>query len=119
MKNVLSENLRIFRVKNGFSQSQLGEMLGLTRKLYNMIESGMRGVKTDRLLKICEVTGMSPNDLLGYEGGDVRHVVLTSLLDWRCIDKLAKSATLQRVINQIILSFDKLEKEAAQYANDH
>lgn len=121
MRNILSENLRIFRQHNGLTQEDMARGIGITRELYNAIERGDRNVKVDRLLKICKATDLSPNDLLGFDVVPVRHVVLSSLLDGRCVDKLAKSKALQRVINQIILAcdIDKLEKEAAKYAHDH
>ena len=60
---------------------------------------------------------MASFDYSGYRVPGT-HVLV---LDPRCIEKLAKSPVLQRVINQIILAcdIDELEKEAAQYAHDH
>ncbi len=70
---MLSDNLRFFRVKEGLSQQQLADKIGVSKMLISYYESGKRMVNSSTLLKLCEVLSILPAQLLldQEEGIDV------------------------------------------------
>ena len=48
---IFGKILRDFRVKNGFTQEQLSEKLGISLKYISRIENGNNGIKTQTLIK--------------------------------------------------------------------
>lgn len=52
------------RVSCGLTQEQMAEMLGFSRKFYNMLETGQREMKPAYLYAICQITGFKEDDLL-------------------------------------------------------
>jgi len=61
---MLSDNLRFFRVKEGLSQQQLADKIGVSKMLISYYESGKRMVNSSTLLKLCDVFGILPAQLL-------------------------------------------------------
>jgi|TARA_B110000211_G_scaffold31648_1_gene32105 DNA-binding XRE family transcriptional regulator len=49
------ENLRLQRIKKGYSQEYLGEQLGLSQVAYHKIENGKTKLQVKCLLKLCMV----------------------------------------------------------------
>ena len=62
-----SENLVAFRKKAGISQDKLAEQLHITRQAVSKWESGSSMPDVEMLSKLCQVLGITPNQLLGYE----------------------------------------------------
>lgn len=60
-------NLKKLRERNGLSQANLAEKIGLSQQMVSYIETGLRDVTTGTLLLICEVLNCTPNEILGYE----------------------------------------------------
>ena len=52
--------------KRGLTQEQVSEKLGHSASWLSRKISGARKMNCDELLKICEVTGISPQELLGF-----------------------------------------------------
>ena len=48
---IFGKILRDFRVKNGLTQEQLSEKLGISLKYISRIENGNNGIKTQTLIK--------------------------------------------------------------------
>lgn len=63
IKNVFGKNLRKFRLRKGFSQEKLAEIVGLGAKSISPIEGGHRFVAIDKLEKLCEVLEVEPFQL--------------------------------------------------------
>ena len=55
--------LRKFRVKNGFTQEQLSEKLGISLKYISRIENGNNGIKTQTLINYMNLLGITPNTI--------------------------------------------------------
>lgn len=55
--------IKDYRIKKGYSQQQLAELLGATQAAVAMWESGARLPRTDKLPKLAEVLGCSVADL--------------------------------------------------------
>ena len=68
------ENLEIFahrvkeeRKKRRMSQTELGEILGLTHKSISTIESGLRGTTIEKLILLAKFFDVSTDYLLGLK----------------------------------------------------
>jgi DNA-binding XRE family transcriptional regulator len=59
------ENLRLQRIKKGYSQEYLGEQLGLTQYAYHKIENGKTKLQVKCLLELCMVLEIQVEALLG------------------------------------------------------
>lgn len=55
--------IKDYRIKKGFSQAKLAELMDTTQAAVAMWESGARMPRTDKLPKIAEVLGCSVADL--------------------------------------------------------
>ena len=58
------ENLRLQRIKKGYSQEYLGEQLGLTQYAYHKIENGKTKLQVKCLLELCMVLEIEIQDLV-------------------------------------------------------
>jgi DNA-binding XRE family transcriptional regulator len=71
-------NLKEFRLKNGYSQSDIAEILGVTQPHYHKLEVGKSLANSNQILKLCDVFKCTPNDLFGIKGS---YVVAMDQLD--------------------------------------
>ena len=60
---IFGKILRDFRVKNGLTQEQLSEKLGISLKYISRIENGNNGIKTQTLIKYINLLGITPNTI--------------------------------------------------------
>lgn len=66
IKNMgLKENLKALRKKNGITQQEIAEYLGIDTTSYGRIERGERNLSTDRLELISKFYNISLNAVLG------------------------------------------------------
>ena len=54
--------LREFRVRNGYTQEQLSEKLGISLKYISRIENGYSGIKTQTIIKCMNLLGIQMPD---------------------------------------------------------
>ena len=69
-KNVISENLRLFRIKNKLTQQQLASKMqtlgvNMDQQMLSRIESNDRIVTDYELACLCHILRVEPQDLLG------------------------------------------------------
>ena len=64
-----AERLKYLRTKNGYTQSELSEILGISQSAVGMYEQGRREPDSTLLKKICEVFDVSTDYLLGHNAG--------------------------------------------------
>lgn len=57
-------NLRDYRKANGLTQKELGARIGVTSQAVTKWENGSRLPRMNDVLKICEVLGCTPDDLV-------------------------------------------------------
>lgn len=69
-KNLIGKNLYKYRKKCGLTQFEVAEKAGLSDRTYADIERGQTIMRIDTLLKICDVLGITPNDILTEEDLD-------------------------------------------------
>jgi len=61
--NYLPANIKFLRKKNGWTQKQLAEILGVTNSQISMYESGDNEPKLDAFFKLTELFGVNSDDL--------------------------------------------------------
>lgn len=61
-------NLRDYRRANGLTQKELGDRIGVTSQAVNKWENGSRLPRMNDVLRICEVLGCTPDDLVKEDG---------------------------------------------------
>ena len=79
MKNQIGFKIKSSRRKQGISQADLSEKLGISSSYLNLIESGKRNVNVELLLKTSEVLGIELKDLSKKEDANLYHDVLELL----------------------------------------
>jgi transcriptional regulator with XRE-family HTH domain len=57
--------VRQYRLRKGLSQSALGAAIGVTFQQVQKYEKGTNAIATARLPRLCDVLGITPNDLYG------------------------------------------------------
>lgn len=64
---VLATRIKELRLTLGYSQTQLAAKLHMTQPAVQMWERGESAPPVCRLLQICDVFGVTPNYMLGYD----------------------------------------------------
>jgi DNA-binding XRE family transcriptional regulator len=64
VENVFGRNVLEYRKLFGLSRQELAELLGIGRSMVSQIENGRHTTTIERLLQLCEVFKVTPNDLL-------------------------------------------------------
>lgn len=65
MGDNFNENLKCARERNGFSQKDVAEKIGVAKSTYSLYESGNREPNVQTIKKIADVLNVSADDLLG------------------------------------------------------
>lgn len=66
-KEAFAKNIRVSRVSMKLSQEEFAKLVGCSQDTISNYESGSGCVPgTDKLIAICNVCGISPNELLGW-----------------------------------------------------
>lgn len=60
-------NLKTLRIKNGMTQAQLAQKLGLTKSVISAYETGLRLPSYDILINVARIYNVSTDYLLGVE----------------------------------------------------
>ena len=59
----MGNNIKYYRLKNGFTQSKLAELIGVNQNTISEYESGKYYPAMDIAIKLSEVLNVSVNDL--------------------------------------------------------
>ena len=62
----ISENVKIFRTKSGFSQQELAKRIGVSQQMIFAIEKGYSVPSVAVLVAMSDTLHTTPNDILGY-----------------------------------------------------
>ena len=57
--------LKECRAKYGKKQAEVAKAINVTQNAYSMMESGSRGISSDKLIKLAKFYGCSTDELLG------------------------------------------------------
>ena len=67
MNGILNQNIRNFRKFKGISQEELGNQIGKSKNVISNWERGDNSPDIDCVEMICQVLGVTPNQLFGWE----------------------------------------------------
>ena len=59
------ENIRSIRIDKGYTQKQIGEILGVSQNTYSQYEIGILNFPVDAIIKLADFYGVSTDYLLG------------------------------------------------------
>ena len=76
---LIGERIRIFRMRNGYTQAQLAERVGLSDVYIRYIESARRTAKLDTYVSILNALGHTMDELLsGFQVHDSLRIPISS-----------------------------------------
>lgn len=61
------QNLRTIRIKRGFSQMDIAEVLNTTQQQYSKYENGQNEIPVRHVITLCKFYGISADWLLGLK----------------------------------------------------
>ena len=64
----IGQRIREIRVARGLSQEKVGEAMGLTFQQIQKYEKGTNRLSGSRMVVMCELFGVTPNDIVGVNG---------------------------------------------------
>lgn len=63
LRQHIGENLKRIREQKGLTQKEMAKLLGYSFGGYVKIEQGARGISTEKIYKVADKIGCSPNDI--------------------------------------------------------
>lgn len=69
-----NQNLAALRKSKNLSQEEIADRLGVSRQAISKWENGQALPETANIIKLCEILGVTPNELLGYENNAAQPV---------------------------------------------
>ena len=98
-ENRLGVNLARFRKLAGYTQTEIGELIGVSQSLLAHYEAGRRNIPVSLLVPISDVLKISIIDLFDQEQGSVKLTALTPLEK-----RIEQLKTLPRSQQKMLLS---------------
>jgi len=98
--NNLSDRIRLMRIAQGLSQTQLAEQIGITQAFMSELEKGKKTPSVDVLEKLCGALGCSADYLLGTPKGSKHSVMKEETLPIGLAPKSINPNVLQEVIDR-------------------
>lgn len=63
----IAKRLHELRIYRSYKQSEVAKLLNVSQRTYEAYEQGKRVLPLEKLLSLCELYRITPNELLGYE----------------------------------------------------
>ena len=101
IKRALGKRIKIVRQRNGLTQDQLAEQVGLSPKYISGIERGVENPTIDILLRVATMLGVEPYDLFLFGESEESEKVLR-----KGIEKMVREADREK----LQLYFDVMRK---------
>lgn len=82
----IGERIKILRIEKGFNQDEIAEKLNISRSAYQRIESGESKTWAAKLIELCTILNVEPDDLIQYDkiivnngqhGGESHNSIIT------------------------------------------
>lgn len=101
IKRAVGKRIKIVRQRNGLTQDQLAEQLGLSPKYISGIERGVENPTMDILLRVAKMLGVEPYDLFLFGESEESEKALR-----KGIEKMVREADPEK----LQLYFDVMRK---------
>lgn len=85
LKKTLGANIRTARMRLGFTQEQMAEMLEMSPEVYGRMERGLIFPSVKRLVNICGKLGVSADQLLGLTLSEVPPALTVGQDEWSSV----------------------------------
>ena len=111
MQTTIGTNLKVWRVKLGYSQEIIAEYLGILRENISYFETGQREIPVKYLEKISELFGIEP-ELLFEEDMKIQDAEMALAFrndDDLSIDSMKKVAQFKKIVRNYLMIESKLE----------
>lgn len=80
-ESILGARARAARTRLGLNQSEVAERVGISNEVYGRLERGLMTPRLATFLRLCDVLGVQPNDLLVDEqGSELRNDAMPPML---------------------------------------
>ena len=63
----IAKRLKLLRVEAGYTQAGIAAELGISQQMYSKLENTDTPLDSDRLMKLCELYGVSADYILGIQ----------------------------------------------------
>lgn len=70
LAKAVGDNVKAARKSVGLTQRESAQKMGMTQQQYSRFENGVFELNYAQLLEICDMYGISPNDIFDVEGTD-------------------------------------------------
>ena len=107
----ISEKLKLYRVKNNFTQTQIAAALGIDRSTYSYYELGKTVPSVGMLSKIAKIFNTDVFDLLEGEQ-TVEHMNTSGSSYSAAGEKNFSSATLSGAEKELVILFRQLDESS-------
>lgn len=102
----VGQNIRTIRHRNGWSQEEVANRLGISIPAFSKIETGVTDINLSRLEQIANIYGVNLVQLLSLDAVDAVTVPSTlSLAEKKIFDREMEIANLQR---KVIMLYEEL-----------
>ena len=101
IKRAVGKRIKIVRQRNGLTQDQLAEQVGLSSKYISGIERGVENPTMDILLRVAKMLGVEPYDLFLFGESEESEKALR-----KGIEKMVREADREK----LQLYFDVIRK---------
>ncbi len=121
--SMLGENIRLLRDKQGMTQVQLGEKIGLAESTISLYESGKREPDIDTIGKLADFFGVSTDYLLGRDKASHRQATgasqaTVSAEDLALLEKIKNLPAEHRKIVDTVIEVNQSGKEHSAAAGE-
>jgi transcriptional regulator with XRE-family HTH domain len=98
----IGATIRRARLALGMSQGALGDRMNVTFQQIQKYESGMNAVASTRILVLCKVLGLTPNELCGWNRADEPSSEWSAAAVRLAIDFEALSSDARAIVAQVV-----------------
>jgi transcriptional regulator with XRE-family HTH domain len=81
-RKLLGANMRTARLRLGFTQEHVAELLGISTEVYGRMERGTIFPRMERFMDLCEKLSVPPDRLLGYASAESPSTEATGQEQW-------------------------------------
>ncbi len=75
----IAENIRLYRMRGGYTQKQFAEALGISAATLSSYETGKTMPGVDIICKIATMCKVSPDEVVGFRTPDSEEEAMSSL----------------------------------------
>ena len=81
IKETVAKNLLYYRKKNKITQKELAEKLGVKHNAISSWENGVNSIDIDTLFRVCQIFGITVNDMYGMSSQSDEPTTLAAHFD--------------------------------------